>query len=63
VRDMEEEMEREGVAPLVPVQRPTWVNPYEGQPELEEFPGVLQISRYCMIMERCTLRDVCTTAM
>ncbi|MCI46093.1 hypothetical protein A2U01_0067333, partial [Trifolium medium] len=34
-----EEMEHEGVAAPVPTQRPTRVNPYDGQPEPEEFPG------------------------
>jgi hypothetical protein len=59
----EEEMEREGVP--APTRRPAWVNPYEGQPELEEFLGGKghRVSRYCLIMERRTLQDVCTTTM
>ncbi|MCI61992.1 hypothetical protein A2U01_0083249, partial [Trifolium medium] len=32
VRDMEEEMEREGDAAPIQIQSPAWVNPYEGQP-------------------------------
>ncbi|MCI63700.1 hypothetical protein A2U01_0084957, partial [Trifolium medium] len=40
VRDMEdEEMEREGDGGQAKVRRPAWVNPYEGQPEPEVFPG------------------------
>ncbi|MCI98157.1 hypothetical protein A2U01_0119460, partial [Trifolium medium] len=35
----EEEMEQEDVAAPVPTQRPTRVNPHDGQPEPEEFPG------------------------
>ncbi|MCI22253.1 hypothetical protein A2U01_0043429, partial [Trifolium medium] len=33
----EEEMEREGVAASVPIQRQTFVNPFEGQPKPKEF--------------------------
>ncbi|MCI50334.1 hypothetical protein A2U01_0071578, partial [Trifolium medium] len=40
VRDMEEEeMVREGDEGPSKVRRPTWVNPYKGQPEPEVFPG------------------------
>ncbi|MCI83293.1 hypothetical protein A2U01_0104568, partial [Trifolium medium] len=44
VRDMEEkekekEMEREGDGGQAKVRRPTWVNPYEGKPEPQVFPG------------------------
>ncbi|MCI54885.1 hypothetical protein A2U01_0076135, partial [Trifolium medium] len=40
VRDMEEEeIEREGDGGQVKVRRLAWVNPYEGKPEPEVFPG------------------------
>ncbi|MCI97528.1 hypothetical protein A2U01_0118829, partial [Trifolium medium] len=40
VRDMEEgEMEQEGDGGQAKVRRPNWVNPYEGKPEPEVFPG------------------------
>ncbi|MCI63998.1 hypothetical protein A2U01_0085255, partial [Trifolium medium] len=40
VRDMEEEeMVRKGDEGPSKVRRPAWVNPYEGQPEPEVFPG------------------------
>ncbi|MCI87618.1 hypothetical protein A2U01_0108902, partial [Trifolium medium] len=32
VREMEEELEREGDEDSSKVRRPAWVNPYEGQP-------------------------------
>ncbi|MCI18232.1 hypothetical protein A2U01_0039385, partial [Trifolium medium] len=64
VRDMEEEkMEREGDAAPVPIRRPSWVNPYEGQPEPKDFSrGGGQIRRYCLNMERRTLLDVLLSA-
>ncbi|MCI89253.1 hypothetical protein A2U01_0110541, partial [Trifolium medium] len=40
VREMEaEELEREGDQGPSKVRRSAWVNPYEGKPEPEMFPG------------------------
>ncbi|MCI40231.1 hypothetical protein A2U01_0061463, partial [Trifolium medium] len=50
VRDMEEEMERKGDGVQAKVRRPVWVNPYEGQPEPEVFPGGLMTVNYMMFL-------------
>ncbi|GAU25156.1 hypothetical protein TSUD_150550 [Trifolium subterraneum] len=57
----EEEMVQEGDEGASKVRRSTWVNPYEGRPVAKEFLGGRPIRRYCMIMERRTLRDACIT--
>ncbi|MCI97937.1 hypothetical protein A2U01_0119238, partial [Trifolium medium] len=35
----EKEMEREGDGGQAKVRRPAWINPYEGKPEPQVFPG------------------------